>query len=244
MRVGVYVDGYNLYYGARSVCGRGTPGWRWLDVRSLIDDVIQVQGSWSGYRIEKIIYCTARVDAATNPSAHIDQDVYLQAITKTRSVDWIEFGRYVARAKSGLLAARNPATRKPEIVTSDWPVMVKDAAGAAVKDARFLVQYLHLEEKGSDVNVATHLLLDVLDGAIDAAVVVSNDSDLALPIRKARDRVPVGLINPQAGPTAGALRGNKSDGVGDHWWWKLQAQTYRANQLPDPAGGQSRPTGW
>ena len=24
MRVGVYVDGYNLYYGMRGLCGRGT----------------------------------------------------------------------------------------------------------------------------------------------------------------------------------------------------------------------------
>lgn len=149
MRVGVYVDGYNLYYGARSVCGRSTAGWRWLDVRKLVDHVIRMQGAWTGSRIEKIVYCTARVDAATNPSAHIDQDVYLQAITKTRSVDWIEFGRYVARAKSGLLAMRNSATSQPQIVTSDWPVMVQDATGRAVKDARFLVQYLHLEEKGA-----------------------------------------------------------------------------------------------
>ena len=36
MRVGAYVDGFNLYYGGRSLCGRGTPGWRWLDVRALI----------------------------------------------------------------------------------------------------------------------------------------------------------------------------------------------------------------
>ena len=35
MRIGVYVDGFNLYYGARSLCGRGTPGWRWLDLRGL-----------------------------------------------------------------------------------------------------------------------------------------------------------------------------------------------------------------
>ena len=35
MKVGVYVDGYNLYYGGRGICGRGVPGWRWLDLRSL-----------------------------------------------------------------------------------------------------------------------------------------------------------------------------------------------------------------
>lgn len=244
MRVGVYVDGYNLYYGARSVCGRGTAGWRWLDIRALISNVIQTQGSWTGCSIDRIVYCTARVDAVTNPSAFQDQDVYLKAISKTGSVDWIEFGRYVARAKSGLLATRTPVTGQPQIVTSDWPVMVQDSNGAPVRDARYLVQYLHLEEKGSDVNVASHLLIDVLGGAIEAAIVVSNDSDLALPIREVRKRVPVGTINPQYGLTAGALRGAKADGVGGHWWWKLHQAAYRACQLPDPAAGQKRPQGW
>jgi hypothetical protein len=35
VRIGVYVDGFNLYYGGRGLCGRGTPGWRWLDLRAL-----------------------------------------------------------------------------------------------------------------------------------------------------------------------------------------------------------------
>jgi hypothetical protein len=35
VRVGIYVDAFNLYYGARNLCGRGTPGWRWLDIRAL-----------------------------------------------------------------------------------------------------------------------------------------------------------------------------------------------------------------
>ena len=52
-RIGVYVDGYNLYYGARSVCGRGTPGWRWLDVRALAENVIAAQGSWQDAMISK-----------------------------------------------------------------------------------------------------------------------------------------------------------------------------------------------
>jgi hypothetical protein len=30
MKVGVYIDRYNLCYGARDLCGRGTGGWRWL----------------------------------------------------------------------------------------------------------------------------------------------------------------------------------------------------------------------
>jgi hypothetical protein len=164
MRVGVYVDGYNLYYGARQCCGRSSTGWKWIDVRSLVSSAIARQGSWSSAKVERIVYCTARVDAVTNPSAHADQDVYLKALVAAGSVDWIEYGNYVARTKTGLLATDDPTTRKPVVTNSAWPIMVKDATGQSVPNARFMVRYLHLEEKGSDVNVASHLLLDVLSG--------------------------------------------------------------------------------
>lgn len=248
MRVGVYVDAYNLYYGGRHCCGRSTPGWRWLDVRALVESVISAQGQWQNTQIVNVVYCTARVDAKTNPSAQVDQDVYLKALLASSSVDHIEYGNYVARTKTGLLAVeerdKKSKKTKPKIFTSNWPVMVRDSAGASVVDARFMVKYLHLEEKGSDVNVASHLLLDVLSTRVDAAVVISNDSDLAFPIRAVRDRVPVGLINPRDGYTAGDLMGKKTDGVGNHWWWKLQGPTFLSNQLPDPAGKFTKPVGW
>jgi hypothetical protein len=53
--------------------------------------------------------------------------------------------------------------------------------------------------------------LDVLTGVVDAAVVVSNDSDLAFPVSYARTRVPVCLVNPSPNYLAGALRGLPSD---------------------------------
>lgn len=130
------------------------------------------------------------------------------------------------------------------IQRSAWPVMVQDASDSDVPDARFMVSYLHLEEKGSDVNLATHLLVDVLSGSVDAAVVVSNDSDLALPVRTARERVPVGMVNPRRALFAGDLPGKPSDGVGQHWWWKLDSRWYRNHQLPDPAGSFRKPHGW
>jgi hypothetical protein len=244
MRVGVYVDGYNLYYGGRAVCGRGKPGWRWLDVRALAEHIVALQGSWRSASIVRVVYCTARVDALTNPSGHTDQDVYLKALIGGGSVDWIQYGNYVSRVRQALLAVADPATHRPRVVSSDWPVVVQDATGKGVVDARFMVSYLHLEEKGSDVNVASHLLLDVLGGSVDAAIVISNDSDLAFPISEARKRVPVGLINPREQGTAGALKGSRSMGVGGHWWWNLQRVAYYRNQLPDPSGGQRRPPGW
>lgn len=43
-----------------------------------------------------------------------------------------------------------------------------------------------MEEKGSDVNLATHLLHDAWAGRYDAALVFSQDTDLLEPLRLAR----------------------------------------------------------
>jgi hypothetical protein len=40
-----------------------------------------------------------------------------------------------------------------------------------------------MEEKGSDVNLAAHLLNDAWKGVFEAALVISNDTDLCEPIR-------------------------------------------------------------
>src|SRR5215469_18834712 len=60
------------------------------------------------------------------------------------------------------------------------------------------VEVVKTEEKGSDVNLATYLLIDALLKDSDIAVVVSNDPDLCEPIRIVNDEfgVPVGLLNP------------------------------------------------
>ena len=62
------------------------------------------------------------------------------------------------------------------------------------------------------MNVATHLLADVFRGEVEAAILVSNDSDLALPLTIARTLVPVGTVNPGTNPLAGALRGLPGEG--------------------------------
>ncbi len=240
----MYVDGYNLYYGARTQCGRGTAGWRWLDIRALARHLVSHHGGWTESWIERVVYCTARVDSNTNPSAAHDQDVYLKALLASESVDRIEYGAYVARLKHAYLAVADPGTRKPRIHTSAWPVMVQDAHATPIPDARFMIQYLHMEEKGSDVNVASHLLIDIMDARVDAAMVISNDSDLALPLEQARKRVPIATINPSTSQTAGKLRGRRDEGVGRHWWWTINKNAYFACQLPDPVGNQRKPVGW
>lgn len=54
------------------------------------------------------------------------------------------------------------------------------------------------EERGSDVNVATYLILDAVAGYYDVAIVLSNNSDPAEPIRRVWQRFGVGVdvLNP------------------------------------------------
>ncbi len=243
MRIGTYIDGFNLYYGARGLCGRSTHGWRWLDLRGLATDLVSRRTSWAGATIDRVVYCTARIDGAANPSGHADQDRYLKALVAAGSVDHIEYGTYVARVKTAPLAVKDPHGR-PILVGPSWPVMVQDGQGSPVDDAVFMVSYANREEKGSDVNVAAHLLLDVLGGAVDGALVISNDSDLRFPVEQARQHVPVGIVNPSRNYLAGDLRGTSAEGAGRHWWLKLTAADLKSHQLPDPAGRYRRPAGW
>jgi len=245
MRIGVYVDGYNLYYGARKRCGQGTQGWRWLDIRALVESYLPNGWRNQGATIERVIYCTARVSNSRDPSSATDQDIYINALKAHGSVTEVEFGTFIERVKFAPMAIPDGSSYKAKIVRPAWPVMLQDAtSGTKLPDVTFIVSYLHQEEKGSDVNVGTHLLLDVLSGDVDAAVVISNDSDLKLPVREARQRVPVGTMNPGPAQTAGDLRGNPGDGAGGHWWTRIDAAHYRANQLPDPVNGLAKPNDW
>jgi hypothetical protein len=241
VRLGVYVDAFNLYYGARSRCGRGTPGWRWLDVRGLAEAL--VPASWPDARIERVVYCTARISGADNPSGAADQAVYLNALIGSGSVDVIEEGYYQSKVRFAPLATRGRRGR-PVLARPEWPLKLQAPTGGPMEDTTFIVSVAHREEKGSDVNVASHLLIDVLACHVDAAIVISNDSDLRLPIQAARARVPVGTVNPGAGYTAGALNGSPDGGVGGHWWTSLTDGDYRAHQLPPVVGTAIRPNGW
>jgi NYN domain len=66
-----------------------------------------------------------------------------------------------------------------------------------------LVKVVKSEEKGSDVNIGAHLVRDAYTDAFDVAIVLTNDSDLAEPIRitvqEAGKRV--GLLVPVKNPT-------------------------------------------
>jgi hypothetical protein len=68
-----------------------------------------------------------------------------------------------------------------------------------------LITEVHaMEEKGSDVNLAAHLLNDAWKGSFDEAVVISNDTDLCEPIRMVtiERKLPVLVVCPGRWPMA------------------------------------------
>ena len=62
---------------------------------------------------------------------------------------------------------------------------------------------LKVEEKGSDVNLASHLLMDAFKDKYDCAVILSNDSDLFTPMKMVKEefKKKIGLITPTKRPS-------------------------------------------
>lgn len=241
MRVGVYVDGFNLYYGGKSQLGSAA-GWKWIDLRRLAARY----ATWHDAQIHRVVYCTARVNDPSDPLQTERQDFYLKALKLHGSVDVIEEGYYASWATESVMTSEPVGSRAPKTLR-DTRHQLTWSRGLPVRrntEGTLFATVRKREEKGSDVNVATHLLADVLQKRVDSAIVVSNDSDLALPIRIARDQVPVGLINPNVKQLAGALKGRPSDGVGGHWWRRLDPRDLLECQLPNEVMGITKPSGW
>jgi NYN domain len=105
------------------------------------------------------------------------------------------------------------------------------------------VEVLKTEEKGSDVNLATYLLLDAFREDCEAAVVITNDSDLREPINVVRQElgIPVGVVNPHPPHRRSlVLRGT--------FFKQVRPATLAACQFPrvlkDRLGTFSKPATW
>lgn len=172
MRTNVYVDGFNLYYGAL----KGT-SHRWLDLGRLCGLLLPRNP------IHRIKYFTAYVSARPNDvDQPIRQQTYLRALRTIPNLE-IVLGHFLV-SECWMLAAAPPpgAPRYVKVVKS--------------------------EEKGSDVNLAAHLVWDGFRGDYEAAVLITNDSDLLEPVRIVREelRLPVGILNPHKHPSRALLR--------------------------------------
>jgi uncharacterized LabA/DUF88 family protein len=194
VRTAIYVDGFNLYYGAL----KGTP-YKWLNIDDLMPRLLPPICN-----VTEIKYFTARVSGATDIDAPRRQAIYLSALRTIPHIE-IHFGSFLSKTiwrPTITLPVANRNIRSPVIANlpagdfhvddinqtlavGSYPprgaVRVKTAK-VPLRDA--VVAEVHtMEEKGSDVNIAAHLLNDAWKDEYDVAVVISNDSDLVAPIR-------------------------------------------------------------
>lgn len=240
-RVGAYIDGFNLYYGMRSHLGIDTRGWRWLDVRSMLDRYAQ---HWGQDKTLKVVYCTAKVNPATSQNGARGQQFYIDALAGSGSVDEVLLGHYVARKKYAYLV--DPASHgrfpRPLTISRDTYERVVphgfQPLPLTYEHATQMIgaQVQKIEEKGSDVNVATRLLEDTLLNIIDGALVLTNDSDLAEPIAVARKIIPVGVLNPHKGQISADLkphRGTESVNRIGSFNVSLRPSDFTDHQLPE-----------
>ena len=256
MRTRVYVDGLNLYYGAL----QGT-AFKWLDPVKLSTLLLP-----SACTVEKVLYFTARVSGSTDRGAPARQQVYLSALGTLPEVE-VCFGSFLAKTVWRPLvnlpvADRRIDTPEPVILPAGehkvvgpsvqtLPVGSYPVAGAEKKRRRkasapspdaVVAEFHTLEEKGSDVNLAAHLLNDAWRNHFEVAAVISNDTDLVTPIRmvtRERNKA-VYLVCPRPGRAAPKLKE-----VASHLRHIRPAMLKKA-QLPDSLSGTpiSKPQGW
>jgi uncharacterized LabA/DUF88 family protein len=142
--------------------------YRWLDLGKLSRALVPRH-----FTIQEIKYYTARVlPRPHDPGARTRQDFYLRAVGTIPNCS-IFYGYFLSSVVPMALATPQP-------------------------DGPSVVRVIKTEEKGSDVNLACHLVADAFEKHCDAAFVISNDSDLLEPIRIARRKlgVTVGLATP------------------------------------------------
>jgi len=170
------------------------------------------------HAMNRIRYFTALVhERPDKPGTNARQQVYLRALRTLPGLS-IHLGYYLTN-----------------------PVFMREWLPSG--QARKSVRVLKTEEKGSDVNLATYLLVDGFHNEYDAAVVISNDSDLCEPIRIVRHELgkTVGILNPHPNPSRALL---------PHVTFIKQirrgvlAKSQFPNILTDSQGSFHKPVGW
>ena len=197
MRTNVYVDGFNLYYGAL----RGTP-YKWLDLMGLFQDVLGPTHS-----IQKVKYFTARVLKQKDLAGSARQDIYLEALE--RHCPDVE----------PILGYFSERTKRLPLADSE--------------DKQEMVRVLATDEKGTDVNIAVHLVHDAWLNDYDCAVLVSNDGDLAEALRlvKSDCKKEIRLMRPRGTQRSGKLSRHAD------FFHHITPGALEKNQLPSPIPG-------
>ncbi len=123
-----------------------------------IDLSLLCHNLFPGHDIRKIKYFTARISSVpSDPQRPTRQQIYLRALQTKVDIEIIE-GHFIKKVKNLPIAGCKPIKQQ------------------------FLDMEL-FEEKGSDVNIGTHMVNDGYRHLYDWAILASNDSDLEEPAR-------------------------------------------------------------
>ena len=165
MKIRVYIDGYNLFYGRLkhkedNIINTRRRKLRWLNPKKLVKQFL-----YGDYEIDQINFYTTDVDALylgdKSPSR---QQEYYRALMTVENISIIK-GRF----------SKNPA------MMPVYPInTITNPDGTIILQKQLI---LKTEEKRSDVNIAAHLVRDACLNRFDMAVLVSNDSDLLEPMK-------------------------------------------------------------
>jgi uncharacterized LabA/DUF88 family protein len=201
--------------------------WKWLDLRALCERMLPRND------VHRIKYFTAHIQARPggDPRQPQRQLTYLRALQTVRGLT-IYRGQFLSHTR-----------RMPR---------AKPTRGGAKT-----VEVIFTEEKGSDVNLATHLLVDGFRRDYEMAVVVSNDSDLAYPVSVVRRelKLRVGVIAPVLIPDTRpgraaqpARRVSVELSRAANFVWTMDPSVLAACQFPptltDAHGTITKPPGW
>lgn len=142
--------------------------YKWLDLKTLFHKLLN-----SSHEISAIKYYTAKISTRDDLQSPIRQASYIRALKKYIPELSVHYGHYLTHTVT-LPLANHPGKKKK------------------------FAEVLKSEEKGSDVNMAVHLLNDAWLDLYDCAIVVSNDSDLAESMRLVKEQLEknLGLIAP------------------------------------------------
>lgn len=197
---------------------------KWLNVGLLGAQLLS-----SANNIVKTRYFTANVSGRLDANAPARQNAYLAALKTSNNLE-IHYGNFLVKPKwAGLVQPDlNPTIPNVKPPFQPWPDVVR---------------IWKTEEKGSDVNLAVHLLNDAFLNAFDVAAVITNDTDLteALRIVRGMGKV-IGLLTPVAKPATSLV--NTSS-----FCHHIRDQHLAACQFPDPVrlpSGRAvaKPTSW
>ncbi|MGH7471408.1 MAG: NYN domain-containing protein [Longimicrobiales bacterium] len=169
--------------------------------------------------VQRIKYFTSRVTGKIDPDQPVRQQTFLRALATLPKVEVI-FGQFYSNTCRMPLA--KPAARGPRTV-----------------------EVIKTEEKGSDVNIAAHMVHDAHKGRYETAVLVSNDSDLREAVRIVRREcgLNVGIIYP-------AVTGMPSRALVEHASFVKQIRIgllqscQFPEQMEDSHGAFHKPAAW